>query len=117
MWDISGHGEQRGAIRAWRAGLGGQLSVDHKMPLEQIGCLFGDLYGYELISETVESRGAAPLCPYEEGYELAAPGNRDEGAVAASRGGPFRRDRCAGWGETAVAAYGEQRPVDVSVGA
>ena len=31
-----------------------KLSVDHKMPLEQIGCMFGDLYGYALNSETVE---------------------------------------------------------------
>jgi transposase len=29
-----------------------KLSVDHKMPLEQISCLFTDLYGYELNSET-----------------------------------------------------------------
>jgi transposase len=43
-----------------------KLSVDHKMPLEQIGCLFSDLYGYELNSETVERA-------LEEGYELAAP--------------------------------------------
>lgn len=43
-----------------------KLSVDHKMPLEQISALFSDLYGYDLNSETVE-RGLA------EGYELAAP--------------------------------------------
>jgi transposase len=42
-----------------------KLSVDHKMPLEQICCLFSDLYGYELNSETVERA-------LEEGYELAA---------------------------------------------
>ncbi len=43
-----------------------KLSVDHKMPLEQICCLFADLYGYELNSETVETA-------LEEGYELACP--------------------------------------------
>ena len=43
-----------------------KLSVDHRMPLEQIGCLFSDLYGYELNSETVETA-------LEAGYELAAP--------------------------------------------
>lgn len=43
-----------------------KLSVDHRMPLEQIGCLFSDVYGYELNSETVEKA-------LEEGYELAAP--------------------------------------------
>jgi len=31
-----------------------KLSLDHKMPLEQIRGVFGDLYGYELNSETVE---------------------------------------------------------------
>lgn len=43
-----------------------KLSVDHKMPLEQISCLFSDLYGYELNSETVETA-------LEAGYDLAAP--------------------------------------------
>ncbi len=43
-----------------------QLSVDHKMPLEQICRLFTDLYGYELNSATVETTLA-------QGYELAAP--------------------------------------------
>ncbi len=43
-----------------------KLSVDHKMPLEQISRLFADLYGYELNSETVETT-------LEQGYELAAP--------------------------------------------
>jgi len=42
-----------------------KLSVDHKMPLEQICRLFTDLYGYELNSETVETA-------LEQGYELAA---------------------------------------------
>ncbi|MFN3308344.1 MAG: DUF6444 domain-containing protein, partial [Anaerolineales bacterium] len=32
-----------------------KLSVDHKMPLEQISRLFTDLYGYELNTETVET--------------------------------------------------------------
>ena len=49
-------------VRAWVT----KLSVDHKMPLEQICQLFTDLYGYALNSETVE--GAL-----EQGYELAAP--------------------------------------------
>ncbi|MEW6296092.1 MAG: IS66 family transposase [Candidatus Diapherotrites archaeon] len=43
-----------------------KLSVEHKMPLEQISSLFADLYGYELNSETVETT-------LEEGYDLAAP--------------------------------------------
>lgn len=43
-----------------------QLSVDHKMPLEQICRLFTDLFGYELNSETVETA-------LEQGYTLAAP--------------------------------------------
>jgi transposase len=43
-----------------------QLSVDHKMPLEQICRLFNDVYGDELNSETVETA-------LEQGYELAAP--------------------------------------------
>jgi len=46
--------------------LGVKLSVDHKMPLEQISILFGDLYGYELNTETIERA-------LEEGYALAAP--------------------------------------------
>jgi transposase len=49
-------------VRAWVT----KLSVDHKMPLEQICQLFTDMYGYALNSETVE--GAL-----EQGYELAAP--------------------------------------------
>lgn len=49
-----------------------KLSVDHKMPLEQICCLFTDLYGYELNSETVETA-------LEEGYELA--GQLEAGVV------------------------------------
>ena len=43
-----------------------KLSVDHKMPLNQISMLFGDLYGYNLNSETVETA-------LEMGYELSAP--------------------------------------------
>jgi transposase len=43
-----------------------QLSVDHKMPLEQICRLFTDLFGYALNSQTVETA-------LEEGCELAAP--------------------------------------------
>ena len=43
-----------------------KLSVDHKMPLEQICGLFSDLYGYDLNSETVEST-------LEQGYCLTAP--------------------------------------------
>jgi transposase len=42
-----------------------QLSVDHKMPLEQICRLFEDLFGHALNSETVEAA-------LEQGYELAA---------------------------------------------
>jgi len=43
-----------------------KLSVDHKMPLEQIGGLFSDLYGYALNSETVERTLA-------HGHDLMAP--------------------------------------------
>jgi transposase len=43
-----------------------KLSVDHKMPLEQIGQLFADRYGYDLNSATIED-------VLELGYELAAP--------------------------------------------
>lgn len=43
-----------------------KLSVDHKMPLEQICTLFSDLYGCPLNSETVEQA-------LEEGYAWAAP--------------------------------------------
>jgi transposase len=42
-----------------------KLSVDHKMPLEQISGLFTDLYHYKLNSETIEKA-------LEYGYELAA---------------------------------------------
>jgi transposase len=50
-----------------------KLSVDHRMPLEQIGCLFSDLYGYELNSETVERA-------LEEGYELVRCWKRRRGS-------------------------------------
>jgi transposase len=43
-----------------------KLSVDHKMPLEQISTLFEDMYGYNLNSETIEKT-------LERGYELSAP--------------------------------------------
>lgn len=43
-----------------------KLSVEHKMPLEQIGNLFTDLYHYELNSETIETA-------LEQGYCLTAP--------------------------------------------
>ncbi len=74
-----------------------KLSVDHKMPLEQISRLFADLYGYELNSETVETT-------LEQGYELAAP---LEGPCGSSCS---RRKRCismrpgCGLGETGMAA-------------
>jgi len=42
-----------------------KLSVDHKMPLEQISRLFTDLYGYELNSGTIETA-------LEQGYRLTA---------------------------------------------
>jgi transposase len=42
------------------------LSIDHKMPLEQISQLFEDLYGYDLNSGTV-------LDTLERGYAQAAP--------------------------------------------
>lgn len=43
-----------------------KLSVEHKMPLEQISSHFMDMYGYELNSETVETA-------LEQGYCLAEP--------------------------------------------
>ncbi|HPE73101.1 MAG TPA: IS66 family transposase [Candidatus Competibacter sp.] len=43
-----------------------KLSVDHKMPLEQISQLFEDLYGYDLNSATIEEA-------LERGYTLAEP--------------------------------------------
>lgn len=46
-----------------------KVSVKHKMPLEQIYCLFADLYGYELNSETVGTalkEGCELACPLEE---------------------------------------------------
>jgi transposase len=45
------------------------LSVDHKLPLEQISQLFEDLYGYDLNSSTVLDtlrRGAEQAVPLEE---------------------------------------------------
>jgi hypothetical protein len=60
-----------------------QLSVDHKMPLEQICRLFEDLFGYALNSETVETA-------LEQGYELAAAVESSHGgAVEAGKGGAF----------------------------
>ncbi|MBK8534681.1 MAG: IS66 family transposase [Candidatus Competibacteraceae bacterium] len=47
-------------VRAWVT----KLSVDHKMPLEQISQLFEDLYGYDLNSATIEEA-------LERGYTLA----------------------------------------------
>lgn len=41
-----------------------KLSVDHKMPLNQISQLFADLYGYDLNSTTIESA-------LKRGYKLA----------------------------------------------
>ena len=41
-----------------------KLSVEHKMPMEQISCLFEDMYGYELNSATIEAILA-------RGYHLA----------------------------------------------
>jgi transposase len=43
-----------------------KLSVDHKMPLEQISQLFEDLYGYDLNSATIEAA-------LERAYALAEP--------------------------------------------
>lgn len=49
-------------VRAWIV----KLSVDHKMPMEQISQLFQDLYDYDLNSATVDDALA-------RGYVLAAP--------------------------------------------
>lgn len=43
-----------------------KLSVDHRMPLEQISRLFEDMYGYDLNSATVEDA-------LERAYDLAEP--------------------------------------------
>ena len=43
-----------------------KLSVDHKMPLEQISRLFEDMYGYDLNSATIEDT-------LERAYVLTAP--------------------------------------------
>jgi transposase len=43
-----------------------KLSVDHKMPLEQISQLFEDMYGYDLNSATIEDA-------LERAYELVEP--------------------------------------------
>ncbi|KOR31356.1 hypothetical protein TI04_01265 [Achromatium sp. WMS2] len=43
-----------------------KLSIDHKMPIEQISQLFEDMYGYDLNSSTI-------LEILNLGYELAAP--------------------------------------------
>jgi transposase len=69
-----------------------KLSVDHRMPLEQIGCLFSDLYGYELNSETVEKA-------LEEGYELAA-------SLEAETKEQLKRAKVAHFDETGVRVGG-----------
>lgn len=49
--DVSASVQYGAGVRA----LVTQLSVDHKLPLEQIGRLFEDLYGYALNSTTIEA--------------------------------------------------------------
>ena len=59
------------------------LSIDHKMPLEQISQLFEDLYGYDLNSGTI-------LDALERGYAHAAPLEAATLAQLAGSGcGPF----------------------------
>jgi transposase len=69
-----------------------QLSVDHKMPLEQICRLFEDLFGYALNSETVETA-------LEQGYELAA-------AVEAATVERLKRAEVAHFDETGLRVAG-----------
>ena len=83
-----------------------QLSVDHKMLLEQICRVFEDLFGYALNSETVETA-------LEQGYELAA-------AVEAATVERLKRAEVAhcdekGSGEATLAAHRGQQPVYPSV--
>jgi transposase len=70
-----------------------KLSVDHKLPLEQICLLFSDLYGYELNSETVERA-------LETGYELAA-------AVEAETKAQLRQAAVAHFDETGLRVGGK----------
>lgn len=82
--------------------LGVKLSVDHKLPLEQIFCLFGDLYRYELNSETVEKALA-------EGCALAAPLEAETKAqLRQAVVTHFDETGFAGTGALAVAAHGQQ---------
>jgi transposase len=77
-----------------------QLSVDHKMPLEQICRLFSDLYGYELNSETVETT-------LEQGYELAA-------AVEAATIEQLKQAEVAHFDETGLRVAGRLRWLHVA---
>lgn len=70
-----------------------KLSVDHRMPLEQISRLFVDMYGYELNDETVETA-------LEQGYELAAP-------LEAVVMGELKEARVAHFDETGVRIGGK----------
>ncbi len=77
-----------------------QLSVDHKIPLEQICRLFSDVYGYELNSETVATA-------LEEGYELAA-------LVEAVTIGQVKQADVAHFDETGLRVAGRLRWLHVS---
>jgi transposase len=72
-----------------------QLSVDHKMPLEQISGLFADLFGYALNSQTVEQA-------LEQGYELAA-------TVEATTIEQLKRAEVAHFDETGLRVAGRVR--------
>ena len=100
--DVTGSVQYGPGVRA----LVTQLSVDHKMPLEQICRLFEDLFGHALNSETVEAA-------LEQGYELAA-------AVEAATVERLKRAEVAhcdekGSGEAVLAAHRGQQPVYPSV--
>lgn len=62
---VTGAVQYGGGVRA----LVTKLSVEHRMPLEQISLLFEDLYGYGWNSETVE-RALAQGYVLAEGVEL-----------------------------------------------
>lgn len=70
-----------------------QLSVDHKMPLEQISQLFEDLYGYDLNTATVEDA-------LERAYELTE-------AVEAQVIAQLQAADCVHFDETGLRAAGK----------
>lgn len=70
-----------------------KLSIDHKLPLEQISRLFADLYDCELNSETIETA-------LEQGYELAE-------ALEAETKAQLRQAKVAHFDETGLRISGK----------